>query len=73
MGTAGRGLGLERFHNGSFKPFSAPNFDDTKIAVRALLLDREGDLWVATANDGLYRIRGNNAEHFGLADGLSNV
>lgn len=26
---------------------------------------------MATANDGLYRIHGNSADHFGLADGLS--
>jgi signal transduction histidine kinase/ligand-binding sensor domain-containing protein len=71
IGTAGRGLGLERFRNGSFTPFSAPNFDDTKISVLALLLDRDGNLWVGTDTNGLYRIHGNNADHFGLADGLS--
>ena len=71
IGAAGRGLGLEQFRGGSFKPFSAPNFDDTKITVLALLLDRDGNLWVATANNGLYRIHGDNADHFGLADGLS--
>ena len=71
MPAAGRGLGLERFSNGSFKPFSASNFDGTRIAVHTLLLDRDGNLWVATQNNGLYRIHGNNADHFGLADGLS--
>jgi|HubBroStandDraft_1064217.scaffolds.fasta_scaffold09745_4 ligand-binding sensor domain-containing protein/signal transduction histidine kinase len=71
MPAAGRGLGLERFSNGSFKPFSAPNFDDTKISVRALLLDRDGNLWVGSDTDGLYRIHGNSVDHFGLADGLS--
>jgi signal transduction histidine kinase/ligand-binding sensor domain-containing protein len=71
IAAEGRGLGLERFRNGSFEPFSAPNFDDTKISVLALLLDRDGNLWVATANNGLYRIHGDNADHFGLGDGLS--
>lgn len=71
MATAGRGLGLERFRNGSFTPFSAPNFDGTKISVLRLLLDRDGNLWVATGNNGLYRIHGNTVDHFGLADGLS--
>jgi ligand-binding sensor domain-containing protein len=71
ISAAGRGLGLERFSNGTFEPFTAPNFDDSKISVLALLLDRDGNLWVATANNGLYRIHGNNADHFGLADGLS--
>ena len=69
--AAGDGLGLERFSNGSFKRFSTPNFDGTKIAVFALLLDRDGNLWVATDNNGLYRIHGNHAEHFGRAEGLS--
>ena len=72
MGTAGRGLGLERFRNGAFEPFSAPNFDDAKIAVLALLMDRDGNLWVGTLRDGLYRIHGNTVDHFGLADGLSS-
>jgi ligand-binding sensor domain-containing protein/signal transduction histidine kinase len=71
IGVAGRGLGLERFRNGTFRPFSAPNFDDTKISVLALLLDRDGNLWVATANNGLYRINNNTVDHFGMADGLS--
>jgi ligand-binding sensor domain-containing protein len=42
IAAAGRGLGLERFNNGTFKPFSAPNFDDTKISVLRLVLDRVG-------------------------------
>jgi ligand-binding sensor domain-containing protein/signal transduction histidine kinase len=71
IAVAGRGLGLERFRNGTFKPFSAPNFDETKISVLALLLDRDGNLWVGTANNGLYRIHNNTVDHFGLADGLS--
>ena len=71
MPVAGRGRGLERFSNGSFKPFSTANFDGTKISVQTLLLDRDGNLWVATLNNGLYRIHGNRVDHFGLADGLS--
>jgi signal transduction histidine kinase/ligand-binding sensor domain-containing protein len=70
--AAGRGLGLERFQNGTFKPFSTPNFDDTQISVEALLMDRDGNLWVGTLNNGLYRIHGNTVDHFGLADGLSS-
>jgi signal transduction histidine kinase/ligand-binding sensor domain-containing protein len=69
--SAGRGLGLERFQNGTFKPFSTPNFDDTQISVQALLMDRDGNLWVGALNNGLYRIHGNTVDHFGLSDGLS--
>jgi ligand-binding sensor domain-containing protein len=71
IAAEGRGLGLERFSNGTFKPFVTPNFDSTRVVVTALLSDRDGSLWVATNNNGLYRIHGNNADHFGLADGLS--
>jgi signal transduction histidine kinase/ligand-binding sensor domain-containing protein len=72
IAAAGRGLGLERFSNGTFEPFTAPNFDDSKIAVRALLLDRNGNLWVATENSGLYRIHAAEVDHFGAKDGLSS-
>jgi ligand-binding sensor domain-containing protein/signal transduction histidine kinase len=71
MPAAGPGLGLERFSNGRFTPFSAPNLDGTKISILSLLLDRDGNLWVGTLNNGLYRIHGNIADHFGSADGLS--
>ena len=70
--AAGRGLGLERFSHGSFQPFSTPTFDGAKISVNALLLDRDGNLWVGTINNGLYRIRGNVVEHFGAENGLSS-
>ena len=72
IAAAGRSLGLERFQNGTFTPFSAPNFDDTKISVLALLLDRDGNLWVGTENNGLYRIHSDTVDHFALADGLSS-
>ena len=71
IAAAGPGLGLQRFRDGNFERFSAPNFDDSKVSVLALLLDRDNNLWAATANNGVYRIHGNNVDHFGLADGLS--
>jgi signal transduction histidine kinase/ligand-binding sensor domain-containing protein len=69
VGTA---AGLERFSDGALKPFSTPNFDGSKISVFALLMDRDNALWVATVNNGLYRIRGKTVDHFGSADGLSS-
>ena len=72
IGAAGRGLGLERFSHGTFRPFVAPNFDSTRIIVNALLSDRDGNLWVATWNRGLYRIHGDVVDHFGIEDGLSS-
>jgi signal transduction histidine kinase/ligand-binding sensor domain-containing protein len=70
--AAGRGLGLERFSHGTFKPFATRNFDGSKIIVNALLSDRDGGLWVATWNRGLYRIHDDVVDHFGMQDGLSS-
>jgi signal transduction histidine kinase/streptogramin lyase len=42
------------------------------INVSALFTDRAGDLWVGTANNGLYRVHAGQADHFGSADGLSS-
>jgi signal transduction histidine kinase/ligand-binding sensor domain-containing protein len=72
IAATGRGLGLEQFRDGTFAPFSTPNFDGSKISVFALLVDRDNALWVATVNNGLFRICGKTVDHFGLADGLSS-
>ena len=40
--------------------------------ISSLLCDREGSLWVGTA-DGLYHIQDNPIEHFGATDGLGPV
>ena len=37
-----------------------------------LFVDREGSLWLATANQGIYRLHGTKVEHFGAEDGLSS-
>ena len=71
IGEAGPGLGLERFDGRSSRPFVTRNFDGSKITVQALLKDRDQNLWVATDGNGLYRIHGETADHFGRADGLS--
>ena len=51
--------GLAYFRNGS------------KLAVHNMIFDRDGNLWVATSGNGLFRIRGNLVDHFGRADGLA--
>ena len=72
MMSPGRGPGLQQFTNGAWKPFIGPHFDSSNLLVSSLLLDRENVLWVGTYRQGIYRIRGQQVDHFGSADGLSS-
>jgi ligand-binding sensor domain-containing protein len=68
----GRGLGLQRFVDGVWKPFLTLELDGSKVAVITLLLDRENAIWVGTTKNGVYRIYRDKIEHFGSAEGLSS-
>ena len=68
----GRGAGLERFAQGSWKPFRQPGLDGSKLAIASLFEDRDRALWIGTWDRGIYRIRGSRVDHFGSADGLSS-
>ncbi|HEY2470468.1 MAG TPA: two-component regulator propeller domain-containing protein [Terracidiphilus sp.] len=72
MTSSGHGAGLQQFTNGAWKPFIAQLFDSSTLTLTALWLDRENTLWVGTASQGLYRIRGRRVDHFGSSDGLSS-
>ena len=67
----GPGAGLGKLQNGVFKSFIAAGLNGSKIAVSAMIRDRDGSLWVGTTGDGLFRIRGNVVDHYGRAEGLS--
>ena len=71
IGDAGPGLGLEMLTDGRWKATVFPGFDSSKLVIRRLLLDREGGLWIGTADSGLYRIHNGRVDHFGVEDGLS--
>ena len=43
-----------------------------KQEFTALFVDREGALWLATADAGVYRYYNGQADHFGSEDGLSS-
>src|SRR5271168_3104024 len=68
---SGKGGGLQQIAQGAWKPFVTPEFDGRTLEVTALLLDRDGSLWVGTLNQGIYRIQGNKVDHFRSSDGLS--
>ena len=68
----GRGVGLERFAQGSWKPFRKPGLDGSKLPIASLFGDRDNALWVGTWNRGIYRIHSSRVDHFDSADGLSS-
>ena len=70
--TAGRGGGLQQVVDGLMKPFVVPKLNGEALEIWSLLIDREGSLWVGTARQGIYRIRGADVDHFGSVNGLSS-
>lgn len=66
------GAGLQKFKEGKWKPFVAPGLNGKTLGVEALYLDRQNNLWVGTIKHGLYRIHGEEVDHFASADGLSS-
>ncbi len=69
--AAGPGRGLGRLINGVFQPFVTHSFDGSKLAVHNLIFDHDGNLWVATSGNGIFRIGGDLVDHYGRADGLA--
>lgn len=57
----------ERWSNRAVAGIAVDNSD-----VMTLFVDRDGALWIGTAHHGVFRTRGNDAEHYGAADGLSS-
>jgi signal transduction histidine kinase/ligand-binding sensor domain-containing protein len=67
----GAELGLQSIASGKSVPFKADGLDGATLAVTALLVDREGGIWVGTDHDGVYHVAGGKADHFTTADGLT--
>jgi len=67
----GHGGGLQHMVDGALKPFAVPKLNGETLEIGALLIDRQGNLWVGTNNQGVYRIHGTDVDHFGSVDGLS--
>ncbi len=68
---AGPGLGLQQIKNGITKPLKVPGFDGSTLQVATSLVDHAGSIWIGTLAQGLYRVHGNQVEHYGSKDGLS--
>ena len=71
LDATGPQLGLRYYSGGKWTSYAVPGFDGAKVRPSALLVDRRGSLWVGTQNDGVYRICGGVADHYGVSDGLS--
>jgi ligand-binding sensor domain-containing protein len=72
MRPRGPGLGLQHLVQGQWKSWVASGFDSSDLSVAALLMDRQGALWIGTPDQGIYRIYRDKVEHFRSADGLSS-
>ena len=69
--AAGPQLGVRHYSGGKWTSYAIPGFDGARAHSPAVLVDRRGSLWVGTENDGVYRICGGVADHYGVSDGLS--
>lgn len=67
----GHGAGLQRVVGGVLQPFHVPGLNGETITVMFLYRDRQDCLWVGTTR-GLFRIRGEEVDHYGIAEGLSD-
>jgi PAS domain S-box-containing protein len=71
LDVTGPQLGVQYYSGGKWTSYAVPGFDGARVHSHALLVDRRGALWVGTTNDGVYRICGGVADHYGVSDGLS--
>ena len=72
INRSGSGLGLQQLENGQWSAFRAHDLDSSSWVVNALLMDRQGTLWIGTVDRGLYRLRDNQVDHVDRTSGLSS-
>ena len=69
---SGQGAGLLRRTNGHWTPYIVPGIDGRTLSVSTLFPERNGALWIGTADKGLYRLVDGRLDHFDSIDGLSD-
>jgi signal transduction histidine kinase/ligand-binding sensor domain-containing protein len=62
---------LEEFEHGNWTTRAFPGIPVLNSDVTALFVDGNDSVWIGTAKQGVFRIRGNDVDHFASADGLS--
>jgi signal transduction histidine kinase/ligand-binding sensor domain-containing protein len=70
--SAAGGYGLSVLQNGHLEPLKRQSFDGSSIPVQSIFIDANKALWIGTQGKGLYRIAGDQAQHYGAQDGLSS-
>jgi signal transduction histidine kinase/ligand-binding sensor domain-containing protein len=68
----GPALRLEHFVDHHWTIQLIPQIPASNSEVTTLFVDRENELWIGTANHGLFRVRGDQVEQFDTSDGLSS-
>ena len=71
MDGVGPQFGVRYFHNGVWSEYSTAGFHSSSLKANALFVDKDAAVWIATDNDGLYRVSGGFVDHFSKTDGLS--
>ena len=69
VALATNGFGLFRIAHDAGEKIAPPGVADARAV--SLFIDREGSLWIGTANAGAYRLYGGRFDHFGSENGLS--
>jgi len=72
LSRKGPRLGLQRLVDTGWKSLRIGEFDGTGLSITSLYRDRHDSLWVGTENQGIYRIRSNDVDHYTSIDGLSS-
>lgn len=68
----GEGAGLLHFANGGWSTYVTPQVNGAVLSVSTLLADHNGSLWIGTPNRGIYRIAGDELDHYDVLDGLTD-
>jgi ligand-binding sensor domain-containing protein/two-component sensor histidine kinase len=63
--------GLQRLADGRWNPVKVPGFDGSKVEALRAFRDSDGGIWLGTADEGVYRIHGNEFTRCNSQDGLS--
>jgi ligand-binding sensor domain-containing protein/signal transduction histidine kinase len=63
--------GITRLRNGERTVVKIPG-TSANLDVRSIVEDHDGNLWVGTSEDGLYRLHGGKTTHFTRNDGLGS-